>query len=70
MNCGVGPQLAVKRVGRVRFQIELGGLLEVGEVLYILELIVNFLSVSTLDESGFGVVFYDGCVFIFCGSNC
>jgi hypothetical protein len=53
VNCGAGPQLAVKGVGRVRFQLESGGLLEDGEVLYIQELIVNLLSVSYLDESGF-----------------
>jgi hypothetical protein len=65
VNCGVGPQLAVKGVGRVRFQLESGGLLEVGEVLYIPELTVNLLSVSALDESGFGVVFYGGHVFLY-----
>jgi hypothetical protein len=65
VNCGDGPQLAVKGVGRVRFQLELGGLLEVGEVLYIPELTFNFLSVSALDDSGFGVVFYGGHVFLY-----
>jgi hypothetical protein len=60
VNCGASPQLAVKRVGRVRFQLESRGLLEVVEVLYIPELTVNLLSVSVLDESGFGVVFYGG----------
>jgi hypothetical protein len=64
LNCGAGPQLAVKGVGRVRFQLESGGLLEVVEVLYIPELTVNFLSVSTLNESGFGFVFYGGHVFL------
>jgi hypothetical protein len=34
-------------------------------VLYIPELTVNFLSVSALDESGFGVVFYGGHVFLY-----
>jgi hypothetical protein len=70
VNCGAGPQLAAKGVGRVRFQQESGGLLEVVEVLYILELTVNLLSVSSLDESGFGIVFYGGRVFISCRSNC
>jgi hypothetical protein len=65
VNCGDGPQLAVKGVERVRFQQESGGLLEVSEVLYIPELTINFLSVSTLDESGFGVVFYGGHVFLY-----
>jgi hypothetical protein len=65
VNCGVGPQLAVKGVGRVRFQLESGGFLEVVEVLYIPELTVNLLSMSALDESGFGVVFYGGHVFLY-----
>ena len=34
VNCGVGQQLVVKGVGRVRFQLESGGLMEVAEVLY------------------------------------
>jgi hypothetical protein len=65
MNCGVSPQHAVKGVGRMRFQLESGGLLEVGEVLYVPELTVNFLPVSYLDESGFGVVFNSGHVFLY-----
>jgi hypothetical protein len=65
VNCGVGPQLAVKGVGRVRFQLESRGLQEVGEVLYIPELTVNLLSVSALDESVFGVVFHGGHVYLY-----
>jgi hypothetical protein len=68
VNCGADPQLALKGVGRMIFQLESRGLLEVGEVLYIPELTVNFLSVSALDESGFGVVFYGGHVFLYPGS--
>jgi hypothetical protein len=63
VGVGTSPQLAVKGVGSVRFQLDLGGFLEVFKVLYVPELTVNFLSVSTLDESGFGVVFYGGHVF-------
>jgi hypothetical protein len=65
VKCGDNPQLAVKGVGRVIFQLESGGLLEVGKVLYIPELTINFLSVSTLDESRFGVVFHDGHVLLY-----
>jgi hypothetical protein len=39
VNCGVGPQFAVKGIGRVRFQLESRGFLEVAKVSYILELI-------------------------------
>jgi hypothetical protein len=65
VNCGVSPQLAIKGVGRVRFQLESGEFLEVVEVLYIPELTVNLLSVSALDESGFVVVYYSGHVFLY-----
>jgi hypothetical protein len=65
VNCGADPQLAVKGVGNVRFQLESGGFLEVAEVLYILEMTVNLLSVSSLDVSGFGVVFFDGHAFLY-----
>jgi hypothetical protein len=63
VNRGASPQHTVKGVGRMRFQLDSGGLLEVGEVLYVPELRVNFISMSSLDESGFGVVFNNGHVF-------
>jgi hypothetical protein len=65
VNCGTGPQHAVKGVGRMRIQLQSGGLLEVGDVLYVPELTINLLSVSALDESGFGVVFNSGHVFLY-----
>jgi hypothetical protein len=65
VNCGADSQLAVKGVGSVSFQLELGGFLEVAEVLYIPELTVNLLSMSALDESRFGVVFFGGHVFLY-----
>jgi hypothetical protein len=65
VNCGSDPQHAVKGVGRMRFQLESRGLMDIGEVLYVPELTVNFLSVSALDESGFGVVFNNGHVFLY-----
>ena len=65
VNCGAGPQHAVKGVGRMRFQLESGGLLEVGKVLYVPELTLNFLSVLALDENGFGVFFNNGHVFLY-----
>jgi hypothetical protein len=63
-NCCVGvgtdPQLAVKGVGSVRFQLESGGFLEVVGVFYVLEMMVNLLSVSSLKVDRFGVPFYCG----------
>jgi hypothetical protein len=65
VNCGASPQHEIKGFGRMRFQLESGGLLKVGEVLYVPELTINFLSVSALDESGFRVVFNSGHVFLY-----
>jgi hypothetical protein len=68
-NCCVGvgtnPQLVVKGVGSVRFHLESRGFLEVFGVLYVPEMMVNLLSVSTLEVDGFGVVFYCGQVFLY-----
>jgi hypothetical protein len=60
VGVGTGPHLAIKGVGRVRFQLYLGGFLEVVKVLYIPKLTINFLSPSALDEKVFGVIFYGG----------
>jgi hypothetical protein len=65
VGVGTGPQLAVKGVGSVRFQLESGGFLEVFRVLYVPEMMVNLLSVSPLEVDGFGVVFYCGRVFLY-----
>jgi hypothetical protein len=54
----------VKGVGCVRFQLESGGSLEVDEVMYVPELRVNFLSMSTLEDKGYAVMFEDGKVLI------
>jgi hypothetical protein len=56
---------AVKGVGCVRFQLELGVSLEVDEVvMYVPELKVNLLSISALEDMGYEVMFVDGQVHI------
>jgi hypothetical protein len=65
VGVGTGPQLAVKGVGSVRFQLVSRGFLEVGGVLYVPEMMVNLLSVSSLEVDGFGVAFYCGRVFLY-----
>ena len=50
----------MKGVGSVIFQLELGGFLKVVEVLYVPEMMVNLLSVSSLEVDRFGVAFYYG----------
>jgi hypothetical protein len=65
VGIGTSPQLAVKGVGSVRFQLESRGFIEVVGVLYIPEMTANFHSVSALDIDGFGVTFYCGWVFLY-----
>jgi hypothetical protein len=60
VDVGTCPQLAVKGVGSVKFQLELGGFLEVFRVLYVPKMMVNLLSVSSLEVDRFGVAFYCG----------
>jgi len=55
---------AVKGVGCVRFQLESGCSLEVAKVLFVPELKVSLLSVSTLEDMGYAVMFKDGQLFI------
>ena len=48
---------AVKGVGCVRFFLELGGSIEVAEVLFVLEMKISLLLTSNLEDDGYGVVF-------------
>jgi hypothetical protein len=57
--------LAVKGVGSVKFQLESGGYLELVEVLYVPELSVNLLSVSTFEIDGCGIVFSQGLAYLY-----
>jgi hypothetical protein len=61
---GACTRHAVKGVGCVRFQLESGVSLEVDEVMYVPELKVNLLSISTLEDMGYEVMFIDGHVLI------
>jgi hypothetical protein len=65
VGCGTSTMHVVKGVGCVIFQLELGGFLEVAEVLLVPELLVNLLSVSSLEDEGCGVVLYRGKVFLY-----
>jgi hypothetical protein len=61
---GASTMHAVKGVGCVRFQLESGGSLEVAKMLFVPEMKVNLLSVSTLEDMGYVVMFEDGQVLI------
>jgi len=60
MGCGDSTKHAVEGVGCVRFELELGGFLEVTEMLFVPEIPVNFLSASSLEDEGCGVFFFHG----------
>jgi len=49
----------------MRFQLESGGFLELAKVLFVPDLSINLLSVSSLEVDGCGVVFFRGLVFLY-----
>jgi hypothetical protein len=55
---------SVEGVETIRFQLELGGSLEVEDVLYVPKLNMNFLSVSVMEDRGYAITFKDGQVLI------
>jgi hypothetical protein len=65
VDCRTSTIHAVKGVGRVRFQLESRGSLEVAEVLFVLELKVSLLSISALEDERYGVMFQHGHVHIY-----
>jgi hypothetical protein len=64
VQSGVHTMHAVKGVGCVKFQLESGVSLEVDGVMYVPELRVNLLFVSTLADMGYTVMFVDGQVLL------
>jgi len=60
-----GMSRAVHGVGRVRFQLKFGELLVVNGVFFVLELTVNLLSVSSLEDVGYVKLFKGGHIFIY-----
>jgi hypothetical protein len=60
-----GMARAVRGVGRVRFHLEFGELLEVNGVLFVPGLRVNLLSVSALGDVGYVTFFKGGHIFIY-----
>jgi hypothetical protein len=64
VGSGANTMHAVKGVGCVRFHLDSGGSLEVDEVMFVPELKVNLLSVSTLEDKGYAVMFEDGSMLI------
>jgi hypothetical protein len=49
----------IEGVGSISFRLEYGEMLHVDEVLYVLGLMNNLLSVATLEDKGYWVIFKD-----------
>jgi hypothetical protein len=64
VELGMGTKHAVKGSGTIPFQMELGGVLRVMDVLWVPKLRRSVLSVSTIEKKGFDVAFQDGQVLI------
>jgi hypothetical protein len=62
---GGGMARAIRGVGNVRFQLKFGGLLEIDGVLFVPGLSVNLLSVSSLQDVGYCILFKRNNVFIY-----
>jgi hypothetical protein len=60
VKSGVHTRHAVKGVRCVRFQLDSGVSLEVDEVMYVPKLKVNLLSISSLEDMRYEVMFVDG----------
>lgn len=58
VGCGANTKhvLSIKGVGNVKFQLEIGGFLELVEALFIIDILVNFLLVLTFEVGGYGIV--------------
>jgi hypothetical protein len=64
VELGDDAKYVVKGEGTILFQLESGGSFEAQDVLYVLGLKKNFLSVSVMEDKGFAVMFKKGKVLI------
>ena len=64
MELGDGSTFDIKGVGSTKIQLDSGTLIIVEEILYVLGLKKNVISVTVLEEKGFSVSFSEGKVLI------
>jgi hypothetical protein len=60
VELGYDAKYAVKGEGTILFQLDLGDLFESKDVLYVLGIRRNFLSVSVMEDKGFSIMFKKG----------
>ena len=58
-------QVAIQWVGTVRFQLELGEILEIHRVLLVCGMRVSKLSISSFEDEGYGMMMRSGHVFLY-----
>ena len=54
---GAKTRHMVEGIGTIRFQLEVGGFLVIEHMLYVLELSVNLLLMSSFEDGGYGITF-------------
>ena len=59
------PQVAIRGVGTVGFQLDLSEILEINGVLFVPGMRVNKLSVSSFEDEGYGMMVRSGHVFLY-----
>ena len=57
--------MAIRGVGTIRFQLDLGGVLEIHRVLFVPGMRVSKLSVSSFEDEGYGMMVRSGHVFLY-----
>ena len=57
------PRIVIRGVGTVRFQLDLGEILEIHGVLFVHGMRVSKLSVSSFEDEGYGMMVRSGHVF-------
>ena len=59
------PQVAIRGVGTIRFQLDLAEFLDIHGVLFVPRMRVSKLSVSSFEDEGYGMMVRSGHVFLY-----
>ena len=59
------PQIAIQGVGIIKFQLDLGEILEIHGVLFVPGMRVSKLSVSSFEDDGYGMMIRSGHIFLY-----
>ena len=59
------PQIAIRGVGTIKFQLDLGEILKIHRVLFVPRMRVSKLSVSSFEDEGYGMMVRSGHVLLY-----